>query len=851
MIWFFDLWDYRLRYFNPQSKTWKQIKGIDDKNCTDANSVNDFELLGGWNRENNVLDAIILEDAIWLFTNEGIYVCKDNDWILSGVNIGINDTIQAAIPAETKHRYWFIGKEKLILFDAKKIKILSQFVLPNKLEISRFGKLIATHWNDQLLIAHKDKKLIHRFSISKATWLPNIELEGLVVDIQKVANGLMIASTDKIWRLSPGKLNQFLEAKDLGIQRITCITNQGDSSLWIGTELGLHNYNLYNGVIRSYNANPNDKNALPDNLIYALDYSQKMGLWVGTKKGIAQYFSPLDGFKTFTENDRNGLATNFGLALIEDSNGRLWHSGYKGNLSVYHPVTGQIKNYYHKVWAENSLEAGKGDSPIPALYESKSGDIWVGGKCLSLYRPESDDFINYLPDKASSFGQIQSLIEDEDGNIWMGTNGGIYIFDPDTEYFSFLGLERNLQGLNFSRAVCEFPDGRLGFGGEKGIHLVDPSILYSAFTLPKLFIFRFFAGEDLYIERPDPNERLQLKAYQNNISFDIGMIQQSGGEALRYRLIGHDKDWNYFNSFTHQKVKYDNLSPNFYQIVIQFKDVRGNWVDEQFSMLFEVQKPFYLNNWFIIAESILAIIMLWILFVWITQRSLKRRERDLQLKFLQVKSLQSQMNPHFVFNVLGSMQNLILNRDIQKANESLVKLSTLIRRFLDSTVSMEFSNAPGVTREIPLEEEEELLRMYIEFEQLQYKGSFTYKLEIDPLINAANFTLPPMIIQPYVENAIKHGLLYRNDLDGWLQVNFSLSNNDALICTVMDNGVGRAQARLIQQQSFKKYKSHGTNLVNRRIEILNELDYDIQIETKDRLEGGTIVQIKIDKQYDN
>ena len=224
----------------------------------------------------------------------------------------------------------------------------------------------------------------------------------------------------------------------------------------------------------------------------------------------------------------------------------------------------------------------------------------------------------------------------------------------------------------------------------------------------------------------------------------------------------------------------------------------------------------------------------------------RQEENERLIKYLQVQTLQAQINPHFIFNVLGAMQNQILSANPQEANRHLVNLSKLIRRFLDSSVS---SAPPGkgmAQNEIPLEQEMELLKMYIEFEQLQRQGRFGYEVLTDKALNIANLTIPPMIIQPYVENAIKHGLLYMEEGEGVGRLVIThAKNEDALCVTIEDNGVGRQRAAEIQRRSHQIYKSHGTRLVENRVAILNEMGYHIAIETNDRTGGGTVVTIKI------
>jgi LytS/YehU family sensor histidine kinase len=135
-----------------------------------------------------------------------------------------------------------------------------------------------------------------------------------------------------------------------------------------------------------------------------------------------------------------------------------------------------------------------------------------------------------------------------------------------------------------------------------------------------------------------------------------------------------------------------------------------------------------------------------------------------------------------------------------------------------------------------------LLKLYIEFEQFVRKGKFTYAITVGNGIDVENFTLPPIIIQPFVENAIKHGLFYKEGT-GHLHIHFFKENRDVLICEITDDGVGMAQAKKIQATSIKSYKSLSSQLILDRIERLNLMGYDIHIKMENRTDGGTKVRI--------
>lgn len=207
---------------------------------------------------------------------------------------------------------------------------------------------------------------------------------------------------------------------------------------------------------------------------------------------------------------------------------------------------------------------------------------------------------------------------------------------------------------------------------------------------------------------------------------------------------------------------------------------------------------------------------------------------------LELRALQMQMNPHFVFNALNSIQSYVMNQDTLTANLYLSKFSRLIRLFLDSSRS----------RFIPLAEEIKLLTLYIELEKIRFENKFEFEIVVDSLVNKY-IEIPTMILQPFIENAINHGLRYKHQ-KGLLSIRF-YKELGYLICKIEDNGVGRNNAEKIQGKSSKGYKSQGLKITTERLTTYNKInDANIVFSIKDRIENpaspndevGTVIEIR-------
>lgn len=181
-----------------------------------------------------------------------------------------------------------------------------------------------------------------------------------------------------------------------------------------------------------------------------------------------------------------------------------------------------------------------------------------------------------------------------------------------------------------------------------------------------------------------------------------------------------------------------------------------------------------------------------------------------QLFDIQQKALRLQMNPHFIFNSLNSIQSYILNNDVDLAVNYLGRFSQLMRLIL----------ANSRESVVPLADELKAIRHYFEIEKLRFEEKFTYSIKVDPEIDDEFTGVPPMVIQPYIENAIIHGLVHKPS-PGHITIRFRQINS-RMLCSIQDDGVGRARAAEIKRQSGLNTKSRGMMITKERLEILNK-----------------------------
>jgi len=233
----------------------------------------------------------------------------------------------------------------------------------------------------------------------------------------------------------------------------------------------------------------------------------------------------------------------------------------------------------------------------------------------------------------------------------------------------------------------------------------------------------------------------------------------------------------------------------------------------------------------IIIYSLLTGLLLLLLLAFYMYRNIKQQRVNNNL--LALKSLRSQMNPHFIFNALNSVNSFIASNDERTANRYLTDFSKLMRSVLENSEE-DF---------IPLSKEIELLQLYTKLEHFRFQDKFLYNITIDDNIAVDEFVIPPMLLQPYVENAVWHGLRYKEE-KGLLQINLKASNDNELQIIIEDNGIGRAKSKALKTAHQKKQNSKGMGNIKKRVAILNEMysdKVDVYIEDIANDEGTKVV----------
>jgi sensor histidine kinase YesM len=334
----------------------------------------------------------------------------------------------------------------------------------------------------------------------------------------------------------------------------------------------------------------------------------------------------------------------------------------------------------------------------------------------------------------------------------------------------------------------------------------------------------------------DNRDAIKLPYYKNTINLSFSAPEFIFPERIEYayQLAGVDNEWKYSNYFS-RKVNYSNLQPGNYIFKIKAQQGGGDWNVPSKDYTIIITPPYWQTWWFRAIGLVVSIGIIYFLlrvrlqYVRKQERQKAKHEKD--LLELEAKALRSQMNPHFIFNCMNSIKSLIQQKDEDKAVRYLTTFSKLLRTVLQNSDK----------REISLFDEIETCRLYIQLESMRFGERFNYVFNINEAVDLKSIKVPALIIQPYIENAIWHGIMPKEE-GGTLVVTIK-KNNEAICCIIDDDGVGREMSR---QNKFKgeessTHQSRGVHLTQTRLNldnILNQRKALVEIHDKKDANGS-------------
>jgi len=503
-----------------------------------------------------------------------------------------------------------------------------------------------------------------------------------------------------------------------------------------------------------------------------------------------------------------------------------------------------------------------------AYQEQPQYTVWVGYVNQLRYYVQGESF--ELKNKKKQSVPAKDLATQNDSILWVGTmNDGIYAIQ-DYKIIKHLGLKDGLPSKQVSKILvhkeylwASTPKGlaRYHFASGK-IDLFNEANGFSVWDVTDWAmlgdtLFLLEKGEllslpyDLEVKPPQPkvwiastwvNDSIRaidstkmLPYFMNNFKIKVQGIayKSQGAFQYKYRLYPIEKKWNYINS-NQSLINYSNLKGGAYSFEVALVTDNGV-VSPMASTRFSIDVIFYQKWWFILlCTCLLALFILWLLRYQSkiidkrNQEKLRKSKLERDLRVSELKVLKAQLNPHFIFNALNSIQEYIMMNEKELAGNYLGMFADLMRIYLDHS------------REhyISLAEEINALKIYLELEAIRLDNELHFDIQINNHRPIQQIMIPSMLVQPYVENAIKHGL-FPKEKDKNLWVIFNLMDDNIIEVIIRDNGIGREAAAQNNRKRVKKHRSFGSAATASRLELLNDgKEKKIRVNIIDLKENG-------------
>jgi ligand-binding sensor domain-containing protein len=480
----------------------------------------------------------------------------------------------------------------------------------------------------------------------------------------------------------------------------------------------------------------------------------------------------------------------------------------------------------HKLNVPSATNNGQKLHNAICLEKADDGNLWFGTEYngIFIYNPSKKIVTNLTSDNTSLLNNfIYFIHRDNNEDIWVITNENVYIFDPNTlEIKSTMGSESEIaSGIYGTYSNIEdslmishhFP--YITF------HKTRYNSNYTNIQNRKILFTKIVVGEKEILKVPTHNVpfyNFDHRAEKICFTFTDLSMPPPGTKRYRYKVDGLHSHWKITSQ---NNVCLERIPAGNYAVVVQASDNYGKWSGGFSKFEFRIKPIFYKSTWFLLLMALSGVgVIIWIYRLRI--RKIKSEERfrtELNKKIAdsEMKALRAQMNPHFIFNSLNSIQKFIFKNDEYSASQYLTKFSRLIR------VILEQSNQDYVS----INDEVNLLTLYMEMESLRFDNSFDYHITIDPKVNTLSL-VPSMIIQPHVENAIWHGLLHLDYLKNEqyrkpkLEIFFDRYDNGYIRIMICDNGVGREKALEFKSKKLLKSSSFGSRISQERIQLVTK-----------------------------
>ncbi|MEO6820919.1 MAG: histidine kinase [Ginsengibacter sp.] len=570
---------------------------------------------------------------------------------------------------------------------------------------------------------------------------------------------------------------------------------ESDTKWWMGTSEGLVHIDLAANNTTWYYHKNNDSTSLPRNFINNIFIDSKRIIWIFPwREGIWQLDAEsgkakkvFDGFSI-----RNGIRKKLVIAdAAEDEQGNLWLCDLDEGIIFYNRAKHLFSQPFNKKIG-GGLHTGKINKLNGFFYT-------VANNFIVKWKDSSDCEVIHFPPEMEK--EVYDFVADQDGNWWFTTKNGLLFFNEKNQIFKRFTTADGLYSNDLNATLYCTPADHIIIGAAEYLTSFNPSKLSGNLQgQPQLLLTKFTANS--IPVKYTIGHIADLDDNDNNIDLEWALPDYNSPFHNRYycQLQNIDSSWRFVGN--KGQVQYANLAPGKYNILLKATSANGDLMNDNINIFFIIHPPFWRTIWFIL----LIIIFIFILIYGLFKRRLsvvrKKIELRQQMSELEMKALRAQMNPHFIFNSLNSIQECIVTKNTDSAYKYLSQFSKLVRRILENSGK----------ETVPLKEEQELMQWYITLEQLRFTDEFKFNIKnncSNPMIE-----IPSMLIQPFVENALWHGLISKKGEKN-LDLIFDDDKN-GIVIQIIDNGIGRKAASAAAKKTDRQ--SLGMSITKERLQ---------------------------------
>ena len=455
--------------------------------------------------------------------------------------------------------------------------------------------------------------------------------------------------------------------------------------------------------------------------------------------------------------------------------------------------------------------------PIPELYVDirdlqmdKNDVLWIATQANGVFLYKDGKVLQHLTSQNGLSSNNCHQISLDNQLAWIATNNGISKINTQNFVIEIIRKDDGLPSNEVK--FLHSKNGKIYAATSKGLAVFEKD--FNAYSKPPHLSF---TGIQIKDQDTLILPKYELSYDQNNIKINFNGTTFKNAKEVQYeyKMNPINEEWVSSNA---NVISFPALPFGEYDFLVRAKSLNSDWSGIQ-KISFSVKKAYWETWWFYGLIAFISFLAGAKFLQFVFDQIKQRNEIQQNLKASQLTALRAQMNPHFIFNALNSIQDFIIQEDKRSANRYLSKFSKLMRNVLDASDK----------NKITLKKEIEYLKLYLSLESLRIDDEFEYNFDLDPSINVNNILIPSMLLQPYVENALKHGLMHRNGKKE-LTIRFSRNcpmngwDKDHLFCEIEDNGIGRKASMKINELNGRIYQSKAMSLTQDRIDLLNSAD---------------------------